>query len=156
MPSIPLIPGSGLRLDHADFLLTDAQIKTLPTIAVPVLTCPPNFILEVVQVALLLDPFVAAYTNIDATAKLKAVFTGTAIDAVTPLDEATGDVTALLATGPATSDQAGAVSPRAMPTASRNGIGLSLKMTNGAAGNLTGGNAAHLLQVRVTYFFRAT
>lgn len=142
--------------------LTDAQIKTLPTIPVTVIPPQGSGVLVFPMFSVLRIVAAAAYTNIDATALLWIGEVG-GDGVLAQLDEQTtgSKVSSFLNTG----SRARMMAPYANiegaatytfpghtnDTAMCKGIATKLFINNAAAGNLTGGNSANVMTV--TTFF---
>jgi len=132
-----------LRTTQTTVVLTDAQIKALPTTPVEIVAAPAAGLMIVPLAFSLVSSFGGgAYTNVDAGATMTPQFgsiaasaavdvsdlTATGDDVVVPLDaKITGTVAGLQATA------------------------LDLACANAALGNFTGGDAANTLTVTVVY-----
>jgi hypothetical protein len=157
---------AGGAVQTATVALTDAQIKALPTTARTVVAGPAAGQMHVIVGALFqVDTTVAAYTNIDAAAAtlFLTVASGAQSKRQVQIENTPNstELTDLLAGFSKAWIYAGAWS--AMLVADAHVFGsnndgydweaapITVKATNGASGNFTGGNAANTMTVTVLY-----
>lgn len=156
---------------HDRVSLTNAQIKALVTTGITLVAAPGSGSYNRFMGAVLkVDGAAGAYTNIDAAATI-SVLAGTQVVSQVVSEPANGGVTALLAGSDA---HVANLTERLRPyftlaegtpntiaaqetvaivetKANLNNKALTLKATNGSAGDFTGGNAANTATVDVFY-----
>ncbi len=149
-------------------VLTDAQVKALPTTGIPVVAAPgAGFAIEPLWAVIWCKAASGAYTNIDAAGSLTLRFAGASSMSYVPND-------VLITGGSATrlSDLLGSTTPRSVrllpynDTEAVDGWGmvpavlqsslvtnaaLVLTLDNGGSGNLTGGHASNTVTVVVVF-----
>jgi hypothetical protein len=142
-------------------VLTNAQIKALPATFIPVvLAAGVGRVLVAIQATFQLI-WVADYTNIDANCALIVGIPGVVDMLVPALENPNGVVSLLLANGAPSMGFTGIKSPidatpnlvmqaGAAPASCEN-VPLQLIMSNGASGNLTGGDPGNSLIVNIFY-----
>lgn len=143
--------------------LTDAQVKALPTTAVQILAAPGVGLLTVPLHVTLRLTWVADYTNIAATALL-LVENGTNASTCNLDESVGGSVSLLLASGEASTAwlPAQATAPAAAGNFVLGEAGMldgdvwnkavSVRATNAASGDFTGGNAGNALKITLAYY----
>jgi hypothetical protein len=137
--------------------LTDAQIKTLPTTPITVVPAPgEGFAVFPVSASIIGNNMAAVYTNKDATAQILISMGAGELTVLAPgdayylgdnADEWFGDCPPLLAVPEA----AGQATGYGYYRDQIENKAISVWASNGALGNLTGGNAANSMQVTVHY-----
>jgi len=150
---------SAAAIQSATVVLTDAETRALVSTGFAILpTAGANKMLQVISVNLNFAR-TADYTNIDANAVLRLFYFNSGANATTALWESDGAVSSLLAGGAnkiATltpygrntgTDWAGVVDTKA----NFNNDPIWLFLQNGAAGDLTGGDAANTLTVAIQF-----
>jgi len=139
-------------------VLTNAQILTLDTVDIDLISLPAGNIILCPLFALFTANTVVAYTNLDAAATIQIEWSGITYRAMTVIDNAVAtSIATLLAAGTSrflqlipsagTATNFGNLTTLRSTTDSK----IVLSMTNAAAGNLTGGNAANVLAVQLFY-----
>lgn len=143
--------GGPVQLLVATAILSDAQVKALPTTPVVILAGIAGVALIPVLATIRLDAAAGAYTNVDAAATIDVEWSvGPANAGVskvlnTPIAAAANNV---IVTGALTNANLAGTS---IARANLVGAGLSIVASNAAAGDFTGGNAANQLKVQVYY-----
>lgn len=147
----------------AEVTLTNAQVLALPTTAIQIVAAIPDGIIYLLFAHARME-WVADYTNIDAGSLINLSIGGS--DTVWPLRQGIGSsVSALLAgggpdgthaffsprfaNGAALSDSFGALAN--FYDADLVNLPLKISLNNGAAGDLTGGDAGNSLTVQAVY-----
>lgn len=144
--------------------LTNAQIKALPTTPVVIIPStetlaysgtPTKLFLPFIH-AIILNTSAGGYTNVDVTAQFVLAFGSDWSADIARSQLIQGFLTATKFSFIPLLTENSAVSGKALPEPSGLTDGLqdnavALAMTNGAAGNLTGGNVVNSMQVIVHY-----
>ena len=152
---VPGVGGTSV-IQYADAQLTDTQIKALPTGGLQIVPAPgAGQMLMFVRAVILADTTNGAYTNIDAAATLQFRVSGKTLSFA---GEDNGEISELLAAEDVYVQVYGHRSTggtEGSPIAGGEGAfgnqPLMLYLPNGVSGNLTGGNAANTLSIRVWY-----
>jgi len=155
------LEGGGAVLS-ATVELTDAQIKALPTTPIEIIAAQgSDKMIFAVFATLQLKNYVADYTNIDATASLQLVSTGTSAGTLVNVAQNLGtSLGNILAAGDNTLNwlqlYQGIVSNTIVPATGSipsdfNNQNLAIKINNQGDGNLTDGDSSTTLKVTVYY-----
>lgn len=131
-------------------VLTDAQIKALPTTGVDLVAAPGAGRMHIPVVVTLTSSIVAGYDNIDAASSIRIVW-GASIIALIGMEEEGGAVSDLLTDIGSGWAAGGAVAASSNDIADAEDQALAVRIVNGAAGDLTAGNAANTVTVTVYY-----
>lgn len=164
-----LYGGDGIKLRVARVVLTDAQIKALPTTAITLIAAPGAGLTSVPIAYYLVMKAAASYTNINANVFLWARYAGILSEASGYLGNDSGiaavtQFTDFFAFGagekryplpPTYFDDRGAANGWGLigdffGNAVENAA-IELAVDNGGSGNLTGGNVANTLSVHVIH-----
>ena len=142
----------------AEKILTDAQIKALPTTEVEILPAPGVNRVIIPLYAVASITWTANYTNINANSTLHLK-----INTFYPfayLDEANGGgVTGFLAqsadsimfSSPISRQESGRIMAEDLPTSEVMNQPLGIRANNAGSGDFTGGNASNIMKVTVYY-----
>ena len=133
-------------------MLTDAQIKALPSTTPLVLPSPTIFVPSLINIPVIghfdLDPWFADYTNIDPTSSMTVDNPG---GLWITQGLTFGSVSILLAAGQAEVVNTPVGGGFGAHTKNAAAGALSLITTNGALGNFTGGDPRNVLTIDILY-----
>lgn len=145
-----------LLIKRAELVLTDAQIKALPTGDLPVVPAQgEGTAIHVIAARLIIDTTAGAYTNIDASAK-GLLYSGDDASSYFPVGSSGTD--AFSSAGIKTIPIVSASFPDGNILANRwaakddvEDVSVDISVGNGAAGAFTGGHASNTMKVIVLY-----
>lgn len=156
---------------RARVVLTDAQVKALPTTPIALVAAPGSgYVLHPTTVTMRSSFAAGAYTNVNAAAWMSAVL-GSSQDIMSSIANDASITNAAAGTTMLTSflgvtprrvtlvprqhtenvNEWGELAPIAFAVSAVDNVGLNLIIDNNGGGALTGGNAANTLTVIVTY-----